>query len=160
MHINYLDIVNPDNKSGEIQVEKVRWAVKGLHHTHEFRYILKAVASTNFIIHEEWVEHWINGTKIDEWRWGHGTEEAIKSSMNWKNNGRISDYSTDLISSHVFRHDLPCCGGEFVKDKEITDYFTLLKGHCNKCGQKWEITDGIHFNKPIRIDNNGLVVQE
>lgn len=158
--VKYIETRKDDNKEGRLQIEVCRWEVQGLHHTHQFSFVHKAHTSSNFIIHENWVEHWLNGEKLGEFQWGHGQDEAIKSSQTWKEGIRKGDYSVDLVSYHVFLNDLPCCGGVFVLDHEIVDYFTLQKGKCSKCKRKWEIGDGHHFIVPLKIDDRGQVVQD
>lgn len=144
------------NIDGKIRVECCRWEVQGLHHVHQFRYIVEAETSTHFILHRNIVEHWLHGKLVGHFEWGHGQVEAYSSSQKWSESHRKGDYDYDLVSAHVFRCDLPCCGGTFVVDRAITDYCCINVGHCDKCGQKWEETDGHHLTKPLRVDEAGL----
>lgn len=136
---------------GKLRATVCCWTVNGLHHLHEFRFVQYAETLHRFIKLENRVEHWLNGKMLADFAWGHGTVQAYASSQTWRESARKSDFEVCLISTHVFRHDLPCCGGEFVLEKEIVDYTTLQRGHCSKCCQKWDITDGHHFSKGITL---------
>lgn len=143
----YVEIVKPDNLLGVLKVESARWQVDGFFHKHEFRYILQAETLPTFIKHSEFVEHWLDGVLLGRFEWGHGVVEAYSSSQTWTEKQNKKHYYTQLISSRVLLHDLPCCGGKFVVEKSITDYFTLQKGHCDHCDSKWDVTDGHHFDR-------------
>src|SRR3954466_15825455 len=106
------------NVLGMLRVEMQRWEVQGPHHLHEFRYIQEATTVHTFILRNEFVEHWFGGTLVERFGWGHGVTDAYTSSQTWRE--QTGGWYVDLISRHVFEHDLPCCGGRFVQTKEIT----------------------------------------
>lgn len=158
-NIKIVFITNPNNIEGELKVEACRWHVQGPYKTHEFRFVKVARTVANFIVVEDVVEHWLDGDKIHESKWGHGLEEAQKDTADWKRVDKNGpNYDTKLLSHDILRYDLPCCGGKFVRTREIADYFTLSKGHCNKCKQRWEITDGHHFTVPLKVNEVDLTV--
>ena len=140
----YVEIVGPADRPGKIVIEQARWEVDGLYNTHQFRYVLEAEHCTNFIRRSDHIEHWVKGSLVKRFEWGHGVTDAYRLSQLWVQHHH-HHYVTNILSAHVFLHDLSCCGGKFVKVREAVDASTIQTGYCSDCRWVWEITDGIHF---------------
>ena len=125
--------------------EMCRWVLAGNFHQHEFRLVATATVQSWGIHHQNHIHHLIDGKRVDEpTGWGHDSVYAYKSSREREERGGYGchGWHVGLLASRIFRHDLPCCGGSFVFEKEYTDYSTLVIGRCSKCCARWEITDG------------------
>lgn len=128
---------------------------------HDFVLVHRAKVMNSHIHHWQEVSHFrtllLGEDKIpagahaflceEPFAWGHGSHGLYGSvfvSQGHQTSYEIN-WNGDLLGSRILRHDLPCCGGAFVKDQEHTGYSTLQVGHCEKCRADWEICDGNHF---------------
>jgi hypothetical protein len=142
---SYIDLPSNEDDS-EISVISSAWKVIGPQGgDHHFQFIQTCRVNGRFLLHQNIIRHYKDGDGPDQFNWGHSSVEAYKSSWSWEQHGR--DWKTDLIAARVFLLELPCCGGRYVSDKEITDYTCISFGHCKHCDEKWTVTDGFTWTQ-------------
>ena len=136
----YLDLPTPTNIGDSVQVATGQWLVKGPYDgIHRFEFIQCAEVCSWGIKHQNIIRHRKDGDYKDDIEWGHDSAYAFTQS----DYGKLPNgWKTGLLGRRVFEHELPCCGGAFRFDREITDYSCVVFGHCEHCGAKWSICDG------------------
>ena len=134
----------PNEDESEISVISQAWDVKGPHGgDHHFQFIQTAKVAGRMLLWNNFIRHYKDGDGPDQFGWGHSAVDAYRSSWGWEWSG--THWRCDLIASRVLLLELPCCGGQYRSDKEITDYTCVSIGHCDHCRQNWEIVDGYAF---------------
>jgi hypothetical protein len=120
------------------------WKLNGPHKKHKFLWIDTATVCGWGIKHQTIIRHYVEGDQRNDIKWGHDIMYAFNSSRDWREN-RPGEWATCLLAARVLTHDLPCCGGEYRSEKEVTDYSCCSYGHCGFCKVQWIVGDGYQF---------------
>lgn len=142
-----------DQSEGMLNVAMQSWAFKGPGGA-DFRFdaIRCAEAVYRDISLKLVLRYWKDGDHVDQFLWGHPIQDAYVSSVGFRRDHE-RQWSTELIATRVFRRNLPCCGGVFRSEREITHYSCLSIGKCDWCGMGWTCADGYVWQSDKSVPN-------